>query len=135
MKNRVTRVWHQNTKNQTVILIFTKSCPYLLICCVICLKVWCHGAECTDNWQVPWNGPWSRTARMVRRNNMKRKERYVYYYWWHTRNHNFCCFKIGHSHVKMAMTKTLCWPKTKKITIKTVLIKNLVISHNFLNQV
>ena len=32
MKSRVTKVQHQNTKNQTVILIFPISCTYLLIC-------------------------------------------------------------------------------------------------------
>ena len=38
MKNRVTKVQHQNTKNQTVILIFPGYRTYLLICCVIHLK-------------------------------------------------------------------------------------------------
>ena len=38
MKNCVTKVQHQNTKNQTVILIFPRYRTYLLICCVIYLK-------------------------------------------------------------------------------------------------
>ena len=69
MKNRATKVQHKNTKNQTVILIFPISCTYLLICCIIYLKVWLHGAKCTDNRQVPWNGLWFRTVRTVRQNN------------------------------------------------------------------
>ena len=38
MKNRVTKVQHQNTKNQTVILIFLKYRTYLLIRCVFYLE-------------------------------------------------------------------------------------------------
>ena len=38
MKNRVKNFQHQNTKNQTVILIFTRYTTYLLICCVFHLK-------------------------------------------------------------------------------------------------
>ena len=38
MKNRVTKFQHQNTKNQTVILIFPIYHTYLLICCVFHLK-------------------------------------------------------------------------------------------------
>ena len=38
MKNRVTKVQHQNTKNQRVILIFPRYCTYPLICCVFYLK-------------------------------------------------------------------------------------------------
>ena len=38
MNNRVTQIQHQNTNNQTVILIFPRYCTYLLICCVFHLK-------------------------------------------------------------------------------------------------
>ena len=38
MKNRVKKVQHQNTKNQTVIIIFPRYRTYLLICCVFHLK-------------------------------------------------------------------------------------------------
>ena len=38
MNNRVKKVQHQNTKNQTVISIFPGYCIYLLICCVFHLK-------------------------------------------------------------------------------------------------
>ena len=37
-ENCVTEVQHKNTKNQTVILIFTGYCTYLLVCCVFYLK-------------------------------------------------------------------------------------------------
>ena len=45
MKNRVTTFQHQNTKNQTVILIFQRYRPYLLICCVIYLNILLHCAN------------------------------------------------------------------------------------------
>ena len=38
MQNSFTKVQHQKTKNQTVILIFTRYTTYLLICCVFQLK-------------------------------------------------------------------------------------------------
>ena len=38
MKNRVTKVQHQNTKYQTLILIFPRYHTYLFICCVFHLK-------------------------------------------------------------------------------------------------
>ena len=38
MKNRVTKVQHQNTKNQTVILMFPRYRTYLLIYCVFDLN-------------------------------------------------------------------------------------------------
>ena len=38
MYNCVTKIQHQNTKNQTVILIFPRYHTYLLICCVFHLK-------------------------------------------------------------------------------------------------
>ena len=65
------------TFNKMYALIFPRYCTYLLICCVIYLNIWLHCGKCTDNWQLPWNDPWSRTARMVQRNK-KRKVRQVY---------------------------------------------------------
>ena len=38
MLNLVTKVQHQNSKNQTVILIFPINPTYILICCVLHLK-------------------------------------------------------------------------------------------------
>ena len=38
MKNRITKFQHQNTKNQTVILIFPRYHTYLLTCCVFTWK-------------------------------------------------------------------------------------------------
>ena len=38
MKNCVTKVQHQNTKNQTVILILPRYHTYLSICCVFTWK-------------------------------------------------------------------------------------------------
>ena len=78
MKNCVTKVQHQNTKNWTVILIFTRYRTYLLVCCVIYLNIWWHCAKCTENWQVSWYDLWFRTAHMVRQNNIKRKVRHVH---------------------------------------------------------
>ena len=135
MKTFVTKVQHQNTKKLTVILIFPRSCTYLLVCCVIYLKVWWHSERCTDNWLVHWNDPWFRTVCPVRWNNIKRKVSHVYYYLWHTPNNNFCSIEIAHSHVTMVMTKTQCWPQTKEVTIITVLIKNWPISNKTFNEV
>ena len=133
--NCVNKVQHQNTKNRTVLLVFPGYWTYLLICCVIYLKVWWHCARFTYNRQVPWNNPWFRTTRMVWKNNIKRKVRHVYYYRWHTQNHNFCGIEIAHSCVTMTTTKTLYWPQRKEVTIITVLIKNLPISYKTFNKV
>ena len=135
MKNRVAKVQHQNTKSWTVILIFPISCTYLMICCVIYLKVLWHCEKCTDNQWIPWNDPWFRTVRPVQQNNIKRKVRHVYYYQWHTPKNNFCNIEIVHSSVKMAMTNTQCWPQTREVTIIIVLIKNWPISHKTFKEV
>ena len=135
MKNCVNKFQHQNTKNRTVILIFPIYRTYLFICCVIYLKVWWHCATCTVNWRVPWNEPWFRTARMVRRNNIKRKVRHMYSYWWHTQNHNYRSIEISHSHGRIETTKTVWWPQMKEVTIITVLSKKWPKSFNCFNKV
>ena len=68
MKNRVTKVQYKKRINRTVILIFTRYCTYLLICCAIYSKVLWHGAKCTDKRLAPRNDLWSRDARPVGQN-------------------------------------------------------------------
>ena len=48
---------------------FSFTSQHIFICCVIYLKVWWHGEKCTENWLVPWNDMWFRTACPVQQNN------------------------------------------------------------------
>ena len=69
MKNRVTKVQHLKTRNQTLMLIITRYFTYLLICCAIQSTVWWYGAKCTYNQLVTRKYQWFGTARLVRQNN------------------------------------------------------------------